>query len=423
MGFFDDIIESGDNDSVDSEEKNPYLADPKKGMELISKLLPNRKNKSDSDRVARRLDRMLDNEILTTLKDISGNTLSLSRKLTKLSDRIMEYRKIRLLTGKSIVGIVGRFSAGKSGFLNSLLKTSDNKIILPEDQNPTTSIPTYIVGGDKEIIQAYSGGTSVNLDRDAMQAMTHRFYEEYGIGFSRFVGNVVIHTPNFPQKQKNRIAFLDTPGYSKPDVDVRENMTDEYLAEQQLKAADFLIWLVTADDGFTQKDLDFIQKVPTENPILVVVNKADKKPESDCRAIVENGQKILKDKGINIFGITAYSSWYGKEYLGNNLVAEFLDFTATQSAQNRSVESELNNLIALIDKSFDNEIEAAQKRQYELGDDIYKAQDILSIQSLTHIYSRVSQKYGRLRGNKRRFDSIAGRIRNDFNYLLTTPTA
>ena len=420
MGFFDEIINDED-DSADSEEKNPYLSDPKKGMELIAKLLPGRKKKSASDIVASRLDYMLDNEILTTLKDISGNTLSLSRKLTKLSDRIMEYKKIRLLTGKSIIGIVGRFSAGKSGFLNSLLKTSDNKIILPEDQNPTTSIPTYIVGGDEEIIQAYSGGNSVNLDRDAMQAMTHKFYDEYGIGFSRFVGNVVIHTPNFPQKQKNRIAFLDTPGYSKPDVDVRENMTDEYLAEQQLKAADFLIWLVTADDGFTQKDLDFIQRVPTENPILVVVNKADKKPENDCRAIVENGQKILKDKGINIFGITAYSSWYGKEYLGNNLVSEFLDFTATQSAKNSSVESELKSLIGFIDKSFDNEIESSKKRQHELGDDIFKAQDILAIQSLTHIYSRVSQKYGRLRGNKKKFNRIAEKISNDFKYLLKIP--
>lgn len=423
MGFFDEIIDAGLEDSANSEDKNPYLADPKKGMELIAKLLPGHKKKSSSDIVARRLDYMLDNEILTTLKDISGNTISLSRKLTKLSDRIMEYKKIRLLTGKSIIGIVGRFSAGKSGFLNSLLKTSDNALILPEDQNPTTSIPTYIVGGDKEIIQAYSGGNSVDLDRDAMQAMTHKFYDEYGIGFSRFVGNVVIHTPYFPQEQKNRIAFLDTPGYSKPDVDVRENMTDEYLAEQQLKAADFLIWLVTADDGFTQKDLEFIQKVHTENPILIVVNKADKKPESDCRAIVENGQKILKDKGINIFGITAYSSWYGKEYLGNNLVSEFLDFTATQATKNRGVESELQSLISFIGTSFDNEMESTKKRQYELGDNIYHAKDILAIQSLTHIYSRVAQKYRRLLGNKKKFNKVAEKIRSDFNYLLKIPTA
>lgn len=417
MGLWDDLNDAADEEFIDVEKKNPYLEDSNKGMQLIAKLLPGHQKKSAADIVAKRLDYMLDNEILTTLKDVGGNTLALSQKLTKLSDRIMEYKKIRLLTGKSIIGIVGRFSAGKSGFINSLLKTEDNKIILPEDQNPTTSIPTYIVGGDEEIIQAYSGGHSVNLDRDAMQAMTHKFYEEYGIGFSRFVGNIVIHTPNFPQEQKNRIAFLDTPGYSKPDVDVRENMTDEYLAEQQLKAADFLIWLVTVDDGFTQKDLDFIQRVPTENPILVIVNKADKKPESDCRAIVENGKKILKDTGLNIFGIAAYSSWEGKEYLGTNLVEEFLNFTAQQSAKNRGVESELQNLIDSIAKNFDTEIDATTKRQHELGDDIYKAKDILSIQSLTHIYSRVSQKRRILLGNKKNFSRIAGKIRSDFDYL------
>ena len=416
MGIFDEAMED-ENFTEDTEKINHYLADPKKGMELIAKLLPNHKKKSSADKVAHRLDYMLDNEILTTLKDVGGNTLELSRKLTKLSDRIMEYQKIRLLSGKSIIGIVGRFSAGKSGFINSLLKTSDNQIILPEDQNPTTSIPTYIVGGEKEIIQAYSSNRTINLDVDAMQAMTHKFYEEYGIGFSRFVGNIVIHTPNFPQKHKKSIAFLDTPGYSKPDVDVRENMTDEYLAEQQLKAADFLIWLVTADDGFKQKDLDFIQRVQINTPILAVVNKADRKPESDCRSIVETGRQTLKDKGINIFGIAAYSAWEGKEYLGNNLVEKYLDFVSEQSTQSKSVESELKNLITSIEENFKKEVEETRKRQRELGDDIFKAKDILAIQSLTKIYSQVAQKNGRLYANRKNFNIISGRISQSFKEL------
>ena len=414
MGIWDDISD----DETIVEEQNPYLADPKKGMALIAKLLPNRQQKTFADKVAGQLDYMLDNEILPTLKDFSGNKIALSRQLTKLSDKIMEYKKIRLLSGKSIVGIVGRFSAGKSGFINSLLKTPDNRIVLPEDQNPTTSIPTYIVGGTGEKIQAYSGGRTVDLDFDAMQAMTHRFYEEYGIGFSRFVGNLVMYTPFFPPQQKNRIVFLDTPGYNKPDVDARENMTDEHIAEQQVKAADFLILLVTVDDGIVDKDIDFIRRVATKNPLLVVVNKADRKPESDCRAIVQSGRQTLTDNGINFFGITAYSSRDGKEYFGQNLVEKFLDYAAQQSAENHDVEAELNSLTESIRDDFEKEIQAASKRRHDLGNEIYKAEDIRAINSLAHIYGRISQKYGRLRGNRKNFSKTVGKIHANFSELI-----
>ena len=78
MGFFDDI----DYDA-EPEKVNPYLDDPKKGMELIAKLLPGNQKKTFSDKVAVRLDYMLDNEILSTLKDVGSNTIALSRQLTK----------------------------------------------------------------------------------------------------------------------------------------------------------------------------------------------------------------------------------------------------------------------------------------------------------------------------------------------------
>ena len=415
MGIWDDV--SDDENFSDAEEKNPYLSDPKKSIELIAKLLPNHQKRTNFDEVAGRLDYMLDNEILMTLKDVGGNTIELSRRLTKLSDKIMEYKKIRLLSGKSIIGIVGRFSSGKSSFINSLLQTSDNRIILPENQNPTTSIPTYIVDGEKEIIQAYSGGRTINLDIDAMQAMTHEFYEKYQIGFSRFVGNLVIHTPDFPQNQKGKIAILDTPGYNKADTDTRENLSDEYIAEQQLKAANFLILLIT--DVITAKDIDFIRRVKTETPILVVVNKADEKIESDLRAILENVRQVLKANAINTFGVTAYSSRNGVEYFGNKFVPEFLNFTAKQAEKSNDVETEINNLTASIDSDFNREIEAAKKRRNELGDSIYNAKDILAIKSLTHIYSRVCQKYGRLQGNRKNFIRIAKKIHDDFKNLMS----
>ena len=172
------------------EKRNPYLVDSAKGIKLISKLLPSYHKNDLKGRTAEHLEFMLDKAIMRTLHEVKvDDALGLSKKLKKISDQIFEYRKIRLLMGKTIVGIGGQFSAGKSCFINSLLQSNkmSTELLLPEDQNPTTSIPTYIVNGVKQEILAYTRNHSVYLNFEAMQAMTHEFYKVYNIGFSRFV--------------------------------------------------------------------------------------------------------------------------------------------------------------------------------------------------------------------------------------------
>ena len=127
MARFDDdeIIEEPE------EELNPYLTSSKKAMGLISQLLP-RRSKSEAERAARYLDIMLDRQIMSTLSELNlSNALDLSQQFMKLSDQIMEYQKIKLLKGKTIIGIGGQFSAGKSRFINSLLQDGDSEIQLP----------------------------------------------------------------------------------------------------------------------------------------------------------------------------------------------------------------------------------------------------------------------------------------------------
>ena len=96
------------------------------------------------------------------------------------------------LLNKKRIG--GKFSAGKSKFINSILNTEER--ILPEDQNPTTSIPTYLMYGENEQILAYtSENLNVSLDKEALQALTHKFFEKYKIGFSSFINSLIIFEP------------------------------------------------------------------------------------------------------------------------------------------------------------------------------------------------------------------------------------
>lgn len=415
MGLWDDdeenVIET--EISQDNTPSNPYLSDPQQSLELIAKLLPGYTKRTEADKAAYRLDSLLDQRLVSTVCELGLDSLNLSRRMAKLSDQISEYQKIRLLANKSVIGLGGQFSAGKSSFINSCLGAGKNgqPIILPEDQNPTTSIPTYIVSGNEEKIYAYCGSRTIPLDEQAMKAMTHEFFEIYKIGFSRFIDNIVIYTRNMPSHWQNKLAFLDTPGYNKADTNAQENLKDETLAKQQLRAVDFLIWLVSIDNGTLHEgDVKFLQKVPKDTKILVVANKADKKTESEIKSIVNAINETLTKENIDVFAVTAYSSRDSTEYLGKNAIGEFLNMVAKHSVAQRNIDQNLKELIDSLSNNFREEIAKEEKRQYALGDDIYKAREILAIQSLTYFYNRSSKRKSRLYSDKRKFDKITTQI-------------
>ncbi len=115
-----------------------------------------------------------------------------------------------------------------------------------------------------------------------------------------------MQTPYFPYEN---LILLDTPGYTKAESYKLESNTDEHIAREKLRIADFIIWLIDIDDGvITDKDLDFITKLRANVPILFVFNKADIKPESQVKEIVMNAKEIISKKGFNVFNVTAYSS-------------------------------------------------------------------------------------------------------------------
>lgn len=412
MGLWDEV----DNIEVTNDEEagNPYLTSPSKGLELIARLLP--KNRGDEQaKLLKKIDYMLSDEILSTLRNLGKGASSLGRKLLRLNGKIGEYRKINMLSGKAIVGIGGKFSSGKSRFINSIL---GDREILPEDQNTTTSIPTYIIHGSSEEIQAYCGNNVTQLDLEAMQAMTHQFYDKYGIGFSRFVENIMIRTPNFPKNWKDGIAFLDTPGYNKSSRNTRDDLTDEYTTEQQLKAVDCLIWLVDIDNGVVhEEDIKFMGGLSLSNtPVLLVFNKADKKSESECESVISESRKILHERGISVKGLTAYSSKDRREYCARNLIREFLDMAASSKGR-QSLGTELNGVITSIDDEFNKEIENLKERRNELGEYILDSQDITAIRSLVDVYGRVCQIKGRLSGNNNKFHYVTKKINASFAEL------
>lgn len=229
-----------------------------------------------------------------------------------------EYEKFRdfilydQLIGKNIIALGGGFSSGKSSFLNAL----DGERALPEDVDPSTSVPTYIVHGDKhKVLGINIFDTKVEIQTREIKKIAHGFGEVEDDDGEVITGNatlghvlesVFLSTPK--QKYEN-IAFLDTPGYSKPDSEKYSAKTDEQIARGQLNSSNFILWFVQSDAGtITEEDVKFIKTLREDIPKLIILNKADKKPKKELKLIIEKIKSTLELKGVRYVDVLAYSN-------------------------------------------------------------------------------------------------------------------
>lgn len=411
MGLWDDSTEES------GIVENQYIIDPSAGLNLICEILPkNMQKKTD------KIDNMLDKQLVRTIsyiEDANIDLLGLEKRLQKLSDQIVEYKKIKLLTNKTVVGVGGRFSAGKSAFINSLLNNSGDEIVLPENQNPTTSIPTYILSGEENKIQAYLKDDRILLLKaEASAALTHEFYEKYKIGFSRFIRNLVVYRNDFPENFSEKIVLLDTPGYNKSDIDATDALSDEYLSSKQLKAIDRLIWLVDIDNGTIQdKDLQFINKLVTDKPILFIFNKADLKTDEEIKKVLSTSKKIIADNHINAFGITAYSSRDKKEYFKKDIISCFFDQAVGDAGRKKGVQEELEEIKKIIEKMLIDKYEKMIIERNKLGSLILHTNDINEIGTIVQLQAEKIRKINQIGAINIQYKKIIEKIEGEIKRL------
>jgi transcription termination factor NusB len=412
MGLWDDDNFEEVETELMEEVGNIYLNNPAKGLELVAKLLSVEKDYEKGKQV-RKLDYLLDFSLLNAVRSLNlSNEVGLSIQLNKISDKIEEYKKIRLLSNKTIIGIGGKFSAGKSKFINALLDDD----ILPEDQKPTTSIPTYILSSEESSFSAFtSNNQEVELDLQAMQALTHEFYDRYKLGFSQFVSNLVIKSKGTIH---DRIAILDTPGYSKYDANTKKSVSDEQKAFDQLKSCDFLIWLMDIENGIIQnRDIDFIKSLGIQTPILFVFNKADKKIETDIKMILKASKEVLNKTDLKIYAVTAYSSLWAQEYFGKTYINDFLETASAYSDRKEDIGKQLNNILSSLNTVFDNMKKNAFDERNFLGNAIFRSEDILSIKSLAELYADSFDQLKIINDCRKNFNQVSRNIQNSFKTL------
>ncbi|MBR0283080.1 MAG: RICIN domain-containing protein, partial [Oscillibacter sp.] len=121
------------------------------------------------------------------------------------------------------------------------------------------------------------------------------------------------------------LAFLDTPGYSKPDAAEYSVKTDEQIARGQLNTSNFILWFVPLEKNGTisQTDIDFIRTLREDIPKMVILSQSDKKDISNLHRIIERTKADLNLKGIRYVDVRAFSS--RREQVTEPELTRFLD--------------------------------------------------------------------------------------------------
>ena len=332
-----------DDDSDDFEEEiaevssNSYLTVPEKGLTLIGKLV---KRSKSGIRASEHFNDIVDEKIMPHLYLLEGVQREVLDTLARAKTQITELHKASVLSRRAVLGVGGKFSSGKSRFINSLTGAS-----LPEGQKPTTSIATYIVKADQsENFAVTSNGSLVPLDEEALEALSHEFSRTYkNIGFVRILDTLIVQSSSFRYPD---IAILDTPGYSKADLGKNADAGDAEIALHQLRSVDALIWLMDIENGvINDSDLKFIESLKIDAKILFVFNKADLRPLETVRQVVEKTKKILSGKPEfkdKTYGVIAYSSYNNETLVGGDLLQKFLDETGVLANTKKNVVAELS---------------------------------------------------------------------------------
>ncbi|EKO3940799.1 dynamin family protein [Vibrio metschnikovii] len=216
--------------------------------------------------------------------------------------RFRQFCEFPQLATKSIIGIGGGFSTGKSSFINKLI----GKKCLAVEVDPTTSMPAYVMKGNQEQIKAINlYNCAIDLTAQQLATLTHEEKEIYGSQVGLALKAAFLLLTDF---QWQNLAILDTPGYSKPEDSEWNERTDENLARDQLNTADYILWAVQADSGtISEQDIKFLNTIDKEIPKLVILTRADKKPREDIESITTLIKSTLTNRGISIIDVVPFS--------------------------------------------------------------------------------------------------------------------
>ncbi len=322
-------------------------------IELTAMITSGRAEEHPSEKHVREFERKLHHDYRKFARTVNyPGEADAYEELTHVLKRMRQIRLAPHLAAKNICAVGGGFSSGKSHLLNRLIEDQN---LLPTGITPTTSVPTYVSYGCEEVIIRVFGhhGGSVEIERRQLYDMTHGFGRvdglTEGIRLKAVVRRVSIRTPGM--KRWQRVAFVDTPGYTNGDHGGNEEERDEAVGMREVLASRFLIWVIDCEQGGpSHQDIDLLRQFMESRgdrdpgggdgserqddvPIYVVLNKAEHRG-TERDSILESATETLRSNNVPFFGISLYSAHRGEWYKNEGgTFDEFMDMIEREEAR------------------------------------------------------------------------------------------
>lgn len=242
-------------------------------------------------------------ELKKVLEDSSQEFLSHLRLLRQIDQYILgpweEFVNASQTTTNTInIALVGKFSSGKSSFINSLI----NQAIAPATTKPTTrSITTFRYG---KFLKYYDVQRNTFLSEEEYFAAAQNNHNEY-----------IIYLPCEALKD---FSIIDTPGFNPPTTENVDGRSDAEMSARAVESADILFYLTNITKGSLGEDgLVYLKEsLQQHSPdIYIILNHVDLRAKQvDRDAVKKSIQEECQREGILIKGILEYSSlWDGNK--------------------------------------------------------------------------------------------------------------
>lgn len=367
MGRFANKVSASTKQRSSTIKVNPYEL-PEKALAVIANICT-KQNKDDASVIFDALQPVLNKE------DMTGVTFFdlLEKNRSKLFDidfinslnSILKRIEIELSahenTNDTQVVVAGGFSAGKSSFLNTITGAEN---LLPTGIEPVSMISTYLYFSNKVKEVVVKGvnlkDAVVLLDKDVLQCIQHSSSSK--VYLASVLNKLFVEMPS---EELEGLVFIDTPGYNNSDKANDSNgQSDKDTATDSFKDGNVLFWVVDIEGGTVPaKDKaminQFLEAHEGDGKVVIIFNKADKKPEIEIKSIVD---MAAKEYGLgsnqSIIDVLAYSCFDNKIHYSKRgyTMPQLLKEVRKSGNGNSGVVKYLNQ----IEELFDNEIEFAK---------------------------------------------------------------
>lgn len=265
-------------------------------------------------------------------------------------------REIQGNDGVVDVGVFGRFKAGKSTFLNSIIGEG----LLPVGVTPATAVITRIRYGESERIRVlYSNGREEHVSKSEIgRFVTEELNPENGLG----VKSVEIETP--AMKRFPGVQFVDTPGLGS----VFKHNTETTL--DWLPRAGLSLVAIGVDPPLSDADLALIRELlPFTPKIAILLTKVDLLSSEETAAVRAFVARELSKYFGKQFPTFLYSSRKDQAAFANTIESELLQPILSQgSEQARAIfDHKVEGLTARIREYLNVALAASKKVDWDLS--------------------------------------------------------